>query len=436
MPQLLHRSPGFTAIFNAVKGESKNGILDLGEALGTNLTFYLQLGCHFQFENFNQIVSSYIQNSLSEEDLLDKFLEGLNSQKKYNVVLFWDLLNYLPTHLIGSIVDKLQPVLAPNALVHMINFVGSTVPARPSTYTVNDQYQLNVDCVDKRREPLQRVTTLQLLKLLPNFLMLQSYLNNEGMAPGFSEQILRFGTAGLEEGAVFSSAESQNASLKIEERISSPAIERFIAHLDNEKSLLDLGLKRNFNHDFWKRQYKSVTATDLLPILTRYLKAPKDERANYLKKGRFLDFNSDRIFDVIIAWDIFNYCSTELLAEIGRRMVKYCRDGTHLVVMTYSAKAMPAVPQPFVVSSEGVGFTKKVADRKLRENKTPLTSSKILKYFPGFYVEHSYSFLPGMQQGLNEYLFVFKGHERLAKEKQIMAEEVMARRKAKTSEST
>ena len=431
MPVLHHRSPGITAIFNAVKGSNKNGVLDLGAALGTNLSFYSQLGCHFQFENYAQIVNEYVQSDLSESQAIDQFLGDLNTSKKYDVVLFWDLLNFLPKHFIEELVDRLVPVLAPNALIHMINFVGSKVPAHPASYTVNDQYQLQITCSEERAAPVQRSTTMQLLKMFPNFLMVQSYLNGDGMAPGFSEQILRFGAKSQEKGTVFSSAETSNSGLEIESRIYSPTLERFISRVEKNKTLLDLGPKRTFNHDFWKKDYQTVAASDLISILSRYLCAPKEEKQLYLESGRFLDFNSDRKFDVIVTWDLFNYCPNELLEEFGRRLAKHCRDGTYLVVMAYAGNSMPAIPQPFLLDKKGVGLAKLKRDRKLVENKRRLTSSQIVKAFPGFYVEQTFAFRPGMQQGLNEYLFVFKGAERLAIEKEIRMNEVMARRKAR-----
>lgn len=430
MVELHHRSPGITAIFNAVKGSNKNGILDLGAALGSNLSFYAQLGCHFQFEDFTQTISELQQKHITDHQAIVRFLEDLDGKRRYDVVLFWDLLNYLPKPSVLTLVEKLRPFLAPNALIHMISFVGSTVPLLPSKFTINDQYQLKVNCSEDRVAPIQRTTTMQLLKMFPDFLMVQSYLNSDGMLPGFSEQILRFGAKSQEKGTVFSSAETGSSGLKIEQRIHSPSVTRFLADIEQDRTLLDLGPRRTLNYDFWKRDYQTVAATDILPVLSRYLKTPKDGRAEYLKQGQFLDFDVSRKFDVIVTWDIFNYCPEPLLKEIGRRIIRHCKDGTHLVVMSYSGKTMPAIPQLFLIDEKGVGFASQ-GSQKIRENSRRLTSSTILKALPGFYVEQTFAFRPGMQKGMNEYLFVFKGEERLALEKQALVKDVMARRDAK-----
>ena len=69
MPELIHRSPGLTAIFNAVKANQKNHILDLGQCLGSNLAFYSQLGCRFHFENFDEVIKENLRNPNSLDNL-------------------------------------------------------------------------------------------------------------------------------------------------------------------------------------------------------------------------------------------------------------------------------------------------------------------------------------------------------------------------------
>lgn len=431
MQVLTHRSPGITAIFNAVKGANQNGILDLGTATGTNLSFYSQLGCRFQFESFDQAVTEFLAGELTESQVLDAFLSSLPSDKKFDVVLFWDLLNYLPKQLIEPVVEKLQSVLKPNALVHMVNFVGSTIPSHPAVFSVSDQYQLTVKTSTARIQPTQRVTTVALLKMFPRFLMVQSYLNGEGMASGFSEQILCFGATSQEKGSVFSSSETSSSVAKIGFRLNSPVVRRFISNADQANSMLDLGRKRGFNHDFWKRDYQTVVASELLPVILRYHQCSTQEKKEYLESGRFFNVDSSRTFDVIIAWDLLNYCDEVLLNAIGKRIAQHCHDGTKLVVMTYSGGEIPAKPQSFLVDQKGVGLAKSPVGQKLVKNPRRLTSTQIQKALPGFFVEQTFAFRPGMQKGLSEYLFVFKGEETLAREKEQLIAEVMARRVAK-----
>ena len=365
MQNLTHRSPGITAIFNAVKGAKQNGILDLGTATGTNLGFYSRLGCRFQFESFDQTVSGFLADELTETQILDSFLSSLTTDIKFDVVLFWDLLNYLPKPLIEPIVEKLQAVLKPNALVHMVNFVGSSIPSSPAVFSVADQYQLNVSVSSDRIKPANRVTTVALLKMFPRFLMVQSYLNAEGMASGFSEQILRFGAGSQEKGSVFSSSETSSSAAKIAYRINSPAVRRFISNSENVSSMLDLGTKRGFNHDFWKRDYQTVVASELIPVIRRYRQCNDDDKKDYLENGRFFNIDVSRTFDVIIAWDLLNYCDDALLKAIGQRIAKHCNDGTILVLMTYSGSEIPASPQAFLVDQKGVGLAKSPVNQKL-----------------------------------------------------------------------
>lgn len=435
MTSLSHRSPGITAIFNAVKGSKKNGILDLGAGIGSNLSFYSQLGCHFHFENFDQAVIEFLDGSLSEAQLLDSFLEYLPKNKTYDVVLFWDLLNYLPHSVVLGLVDKLRPIIKSNALVHMLNLVGSSIPARPGRFSIGDKYMLSMSSVNERAKPLHRMTTVTLLKTFSQFLMVRSFLNGQGMLPGLSEQLLRFGAEGQEKGSVFSSGERLDSVSRIDSRLYSPSIQSLISEQEQSESLLDLGSRKSMNHDFWRMGYARVVSSELLPVLNRYYRYAKEERGEYLNEGHFLHLEKVAKFDFMVAWDLFNYCDNALLIEVGKRLTAHASDGAKLVVLVYSGEDMPASPQSFLVDKCGLGLAKAYSATKIRKNVRKLTSSQVQKAFPGFYVEQTFAFRPGMQKGMREYVFVFKGEARLQREKADLIAEVMARREKRAAET-
>lgn len=424
-----HRSPGVTAIFNAVKRSSKkNGILDLGTATGTNLSFYTQLGCHFHFESFDQAISEVASKQISEQELSESFLKYIPKNKKYDVVLLWDVFNYLPQSMVASFVTDLISVIKPGALVHMINYVGSTMPAVPAQISIKDQYHLEVSHLTSGRRVSRRATTTKLLKVFPRFQMMKSYLNGEGMVAGFSEQILRFETGAKSKGEVFSSGETSDSARKISVRLHSPGISGFVGNSSAEQSLLDLGAKRALNYDYWKQVYNTVVASDLIPVLQRYSKCHKEEKAHYLSSSRLLTPEPNKKFDVIVAWDLLNYCDDDLLKVLGRRIAEHSTDGTQLVAMVYSTDEVPKKPQLFLVDKKGIGLPAQPDKASFVKNPNRLTSTKLQKFFPGFYVEQSFAFRPGMQKGMSEYLFIFKDEARIAREKEKLIASVMARR--------
>ncbi len=433
MAILNHRSPGITAIYNAVKSNQKNSILDFGPCISKNLLFFSKLGCHFYFENFSDQIAYYPKKGAEHTYLtnFNELLDGVSSGKKFDVVLLWDLLNYLSLPDIVQVLNRIEAYLRPNTLVHTINYVGAKSPATPGRFELNDQYNVSVSFQEFEEAKRVRLTTADMLRSVPQFAILRSFLKREGMVSGLSEQIMCYQPhkQQCQRVAVFSSAEPSKADFDVERHIASPAISQLCSVDGKGARLLDLGVHNDVNNDGWKRIYSDVYSEDLNAALKRFAKLEFGQRKQLMPTSPFLAFEKNTRFDVIVAWDIFNYLDDELLFEVGRRLVDLARDGTKMIVMCYSGARIPARPQPFVLTKGKIGLAKNYIKKSEQRRFPALTSVKIQQAFPGFFVENTYAFRPGMERGLNEYVFVFKDAETQLLERQARAEHILAQKR-------
>ena len=427
MASLQHRSPGLTALYNAVKTSKKNRILDLGQCIAANLQFFAKMGCQFRFENLDGQLWS-----LSEAHSRDDFSLNLSveADAEFDVILCWDLLNFLSPAATELLLRALSEHCHSGTLFHLFTYIGASTPTRPCRFSIQDQYWINIDVPAKVDRADKRATIAGLLKPLANIRMLRSFMSSVGMAPGFSEQILVFGSEQQSAHSVFSSAEMADANTLVRHRFRSPVIESVMQAPRADALLLDLGMRTPLNEDAWKRSYHDVYCQDLGRLIKRLSELEPASRLDFIEQSRFLKFERELQFDVIVTWDLLNFLDNEMLEELGRRLQPLARDGTQLIVMSYSGSDMPRAPQSFMISGGGIGTTSELVKLPRASSLAPLTSLRVQKAMPGFYAQNTFAFRPGMLNGLNEYVFVFKDLATQERERRAMVDEVLNRRRA------
>jgi hypothetical protein len=116
-----------------------------------------------------------------------------------------------------------------------------------------------------------------------------------------------------------------------------------------------------------------------------------------------LGFAEETRFDVLLAWDLFNYLELSELETLMRRLSRWCNPGALLLALISSQPVIPAEPTVFRILD---------AERMLYETRSPATRRgprhnprDVLKAMMGF--EVSSSFL--LRNGIQEYVFIFPG---------------------------
>lgn len=409
---LEHRSPGITAMYNEVKKTGALRILDLGCSSAASFNFFRQLSCQIHFENLSEFVSELINNPSSEEiiEALDGYLSTFKPQQTFDVILVWDLFNYLDLDIIRWLMTRLSPHCKPGTLVHCIKYVSPQIPVAPRYFQINNQYDTTVEGAatkHERRFPCPNTTTF--LRNLPDFSIEQSYMNYNGMVPGFSEQLLRF-----QPGRKLISKRQASNELSHKQTVSQPT--QTVKHhssalnkvFNNEspssrQNILDLGIKNRHNYDFFYTVFEEVFAENIYYELLD----PSSAKVATRLKSHMLDFPPQTQFDVILAWDIFAFLPAHMITEVITRLAPYTHPDTKLHTLLYFGKETPAAPQRYSVLS--------ASDLEIhlcprQRTSPPMTSSELLKAIPKFQLEETFVYRPGMQRGIYEYILKRGNH--------------------------
>jgi hypothetical protein len=406
-----HRSPGITAIYNELKVSREHRVLDLGSSSARNFNFFTQLSCKIRFENLTECLVDNGQHSRIGQTLqsaLEDYLNPFQQDEKFDVVLTWDLINYLDEAAVAWLVAKLVSLCRPNALLHLVKYTGSNIPLVPRCFQILDAHQISLQqttASGQRRH--QGHETARLLRLMPDFYIESSYMNFEGMVPGLVEQVLRFqpqkalGARRLasDELAQHDNGLSYQDTQLRQAHISSALPVLLQPKIDGEPlTILDLGLKNKNN---WDQLYR-LTHDLYAENLHQELQIQSKQQTEPVFKPHMLNFPPVLKFDVILAWDILNFMSPTLIEALFTKLAPHSHENTRLHTIIYSGRETPAAPQQFQM----LNFSElEIYPGAKREGFAPLTSTRLLKAMKCFHLEDSYVFRPGMQRGIYEYLF-------------------------------
>lgn len=409
---IIHRSPGITAIYNELKTSTRNNVLDLGSASAASFQFFSRLSCHIHFEGLDTFLEECGEAWVSGEALragLDDYLSTFADDKPFDVILAWDILNYVDRETLQWLIARLNQYSRANTLLHTVKYMGRNLPATPRHFQILDQYQVRMRCAGVLcSRPFPVMDTATTLKSLRDYTMEYSYTQQEGMAQDVTEQVLRYQPDGgsskrqaaSAELGVLPQATVQHRSYGLEQ------VCDFLRNTNNS-SVLDLGGKAARNGDFFLGCAENFYAEDLLPALLN----ASAERGEPLIRQHALRYDSNITFDVILAWDLFNFCSREQLAAIYEKLRPHMHSDTKIFTLFYTGAEVPEKPQRcYVLDDKHIALlpAPKHATSKSAAPDGELTAVALLKIFHEFSLARTYIVQPGMQRGIYEYIFQSK----------------------------
>ncbi len=412
IPQTLdlrHKSPGISAIYQLIQSSRQNRILDLGSFSAANFQFFSEFSSKIHFENLDDFLKSNTSLMHNERltDRLDECLSKFSEDLQFNVILTWDIFNFLDLRSIEMLFKRLSPHCTRNALFHVIRHSGSNTPSLPSRFQLMSETTMKVSRpTTQLPKPKTRYTMAGMLKQLPQYQIQSTYMNHQGMQPWLNEVILKHVPIKKEEllmrGLATGTASPSNKPMRTLPASApklihtSYALRDVLSSLDNYSfpKVLDLGLKNKTVYDFFFPVSSGVYTRDVY---------------NLMQEGKpltgILDFNQSVQFDVILLWDTANFYSPAEIKQMFAILAKHMHPGTLVYAMVYTGRETPSRPQRLQMLGDE---TLAVYPNTKAPNQRPLTSSCLLKAMEYCQLKDTYIFRPGMQVGISEYLFSSK----------------------------
>jgi hypothetical protein len=172
---------------------------------------------------------------------------------------------------------------------------------------------------------------------------------------------------------------------------------------DRIYSILDLGPALEDNVRFWSQFSCWLHIQDFYRSYREWRESvvPEEE----LEEAAFsvlLPFSDETVFDIILAWDLFNYFDLRELEVLVQGLSRWCRSGTKLFMMISNLPNIPVSPTMF-----------KILNRKEMIHEIPTQETKpcprhqprdIARLMGRFNIFRSFL----LRHGIQEYVFAFK----------------------------
>jgi hypothetical protein len=176
--------PVLASLIEIMSNERKWVILDLGPARAANLEALSRFRCRLLIEDIHELTSTLGREPDDDKAALAKWFEqwapGV-SPGSIDVVIAWDIFNYLTSELCKSFIDTLVPLLKPGAYIYLLVYSQREMSAQPIPFKIISDDRLEYQPLTKATRPSPRFNQTDLKKYFLQFVVVKSVLLRNGM---------------------------------------------------------------------------------------------------------------------------------------------------------------------------------------------------------------------------------------------------------------
>ena len=180
-----HASLALNTLFHRLHLERSYNMLDLGAAFGANVDFFSQFARRIHIEDlYHTLVSfdlfSHEEDGVNYADVFD-YLLPYRKETRFDVILAWDLFNYLDRDEYFYLTRHLSKYCRPGSLLFAHISTRKHIPERPTNYKIIDEQTLAYEKSSTVLRPCPRYAEPDLHHLMPDFRVCNSFLLRNGI---------------------------------------------------------------------------------------------------------------------------------------------------------------------------------------------------------------------------------------------------------------
>ncbi len=189
------RSLALKTLTRRLRREEQYNVLDLGCSVRQNVEFCSNFCRKLYIEDFYCTLSSF--DFLSPEDgvpleTVYQYLLPFKPGTHFDVILAWDLLNYLEELEFQELMSHLGRFCRRDTLLLAFISTHKSIPEHPARYSIIDHETITSQRLSDIVRPCPQYQEPQLVKLMPGYVVLNSYL----LRNGFKEYLFSFSPPG------------------------------------------------------------------------------------------------------------------------------------------------------------------------------------------------------------------------------------------------
>jgi hypothetical protein len=178
----LVRSPSLKVLLSHLTGAGARNILDLGTAIGTNVEFFSRFSCRLQIVDLPGALASKDLQHLLNFAPAAAFRRVLPAAgDPFDVVLAWDVLNYLTRDQFRALTAELGRRCRPGALMLAFISTAKEMLGSPSVFKIVDRQTLLVEPQTRAMRPSPRFPPAEVERLATGFVVVQAVRMRHGV---------------------------------------------------------------------------------------------------------------------------------------------------------------------------------------------------------------------------------------------------------------
>ena len=408
-----HLSLGLRSIASklAQKGET---VLDLGPLSTLTAPLFLGLKCRYFVEDMNDYIYDLNQDSSDPLNKLDKFWLSKPNDTKFDYILCWDLFNFLPLDVIGHLMSLLKPYMKSGTVLHTIRYIGTAAPNLPKRFKRIGDYNFAIE-EDHESEQghisPQSHTTIMLLRTMPEFSLFDTALNKKGMMTDVAEYLLEYDSIGGDRKIKRRLTSSDVASYFTQNEDAKRLQLKGISHLfeSNDQTfyenILEVGNKNGRSSSETENRCKNLFVEDVYSSLTWQSKILGANSNNVSKQ--LLNFPTQQKFDLVLLWDILNFCTIEQIEKIGKLLSLHLLPGAKLHTLIHKSSLIPQTPGSFDVNKD---LTTSLSGELTGDRQKHFRSiTELMRYLPQYKLCFHHLGDKTNQHNYQDFILEFKG---------------------------
>lgn len=176
--------PVFTSLMAMMDKMENPAVLDLGPACAANLELLSRFRCKLFIEDVHDLIESFTGDAPADEAILKNWLgqwTAGTAKQSIDVVLAWDIFNYLEPGPWKIFTDHLTPLLKTGAPLYLLVYTQRDMPALPMQFKAIGLDKLEYRPHTGETRPSPRFNQTELKRRLQNFSVTKSVLLRNGI---------------------------------------------------------------------------------------------------------------------------------------------------------------------------------------------------------------------------------------------------------------
>ena len=184
---VVNSSLGLQSLCQRLQNVPTCDILELGPVRSVNVQFWSRFSPSIFIADLRSSLPLPVSHSEDPENPEEfvspdwQSLLGLPAGHTYDVILAWDLLNYLELPAVSSLIEYLKPFCRRGAVFFALIFDQKQMPDKITVYRIADESHLKYDCAGKEMRACPRHQPRALTLVMSGFRTADSFRLKNGI---------------------------------------------------------------------------------------------------------------------------------------------------------------------------------------------------------------------------------------------------------------